>query len=392
MTKNTLSYESVGASADKKGLHKILENLGATGIEKYFCKLSDDLSGDSNYKSFIHCDGAGTKSIIAYLHFKETGDLSYFKRLAHDALFMNLDDVYCVGKPCHLLYANTLARNAKLIPDQAIEFIISEYIALGKKLQQLGIPLEISGGETADCGDVVRTLMVDGTLVGRIKTQDLVSPNNISAGDIVIGLSSSGQTTYEDTPNSGIGSNGLTLARHALLSSKGTSKYPEVLDPNLSEDSAYQGDFLVSDTPSTLGGMSIGDALSSPTRTYAPVLKEILSSFQSEVSGIIHLTGGAHGKVLRFINNVKIIKDSLPSPAPIFSLIQDTANIPLKEMYRVFNMGTRMEIYCKESVAEKIINISKRYNLDAYLVGRVEKGSQAEVEVQLPNETFSYTL
>jgi phosphoribosylformylglycinamidine cyclo-ligase len=392
MTSNKLSYESVGASADKKGLHKILENLGHHGVEPYFCKLTEDLNGDENFKSFIHCDGAGTKSIISYLHYKATGSVEYFKRLAHDALFMNLDDVYCVGIPQSLLYANALARNAKLIPDEAIQEIISEYIALGKKMQSLGIPLNISGGETADCGDVVRTLLVDGTLVGRIQADQLVSPSNIVSGDVVIGLSSSGKTTYEDVVNSGIGSNGLSLARHALLSKENAVSFPEILDPNLGEDNSYQGPFKVSDTPEGLG-MSIGDALSSPTRTYSPVLKAILESEGKNIKGIIHLTGGAHGKVLRFLNNVKIVKDKLPAPAPIYSLIQTTAEIPSKEMYRVFNMGIRMEVYCKKESADNVLAICKSFNLDAGVVGHVEESDKPMVELRLGDgEVVEYTL
>lgn len=392
MSNQKLSYEAVGASADKKGLHKILENLGHSGVEKYFCKVSEDLGHDSNYNSIIHCDGAGTKSIIAYLHYKATGSFEYFKRLAHDALFMNLDDVYCIGRPDTLLYANALARNAKLIPDQAIEAIISEYIKLGSKLRELGIPLEISGGETADCGDVVRTLLVDGTLVGRIKKSELISANNISAGDVVIGLSSSGKTTYEEINNSGIGSNGLTLARHALLSKKNGVNFPEILDPNLDSSNCYQGPFEVTDLAEGLE-TSVGDALSSPTRTFAPILKCILDSHHSEVSGIIHLTGGAHGKVLRFIKDVKIIKNQLPEPAKIFSLIQNSANIPSKEMYRVFNMGTRMEIYCKKNCVESILSICKSFNLDAQVIGHVESHSEPLVELNSYNgELIEYRL
>ncbi len=392
MSDQKLSYEAVGASADKKGLHKILENLGHSGVEPYFCKVSKDLSQDSDFNSIIHCDGAGTKSIIAYLHYKSTGSFEYFKRLAHDALFMNLDDVYCIGRPDTLLYANTLARNVKLIPDEAIEAIITEYILLGKKLRDLGIPLEISGGETADCGDVVRTLLVDGTLVGRIRKTELISANNISPGDLVIGLSSSGKTTYEDVVNSGIGSNGLTLARHALLSKTSANSFPEVLDPNLEQVHSYQGPFQVTDSPSELG-MTVGDAMSSPTRTFAPVLKSILDSHHDDISGIIHLTGGAHGKVLRFINNVKVVKNKLPVPAPIFSLIQNSAKITNKEMYRVFNMGTRMEVYCKENAAESILEICEGFKLEASVIGHVESHTEAKVELRLKNqEVIEYGL
>jgi phosphoribosylformylglycinamidine cyclo-ligase len=259
-------------------------------------------------------------------------------------------------------------------------------------MQSLGIPLNISGGETADCGDVVRTLLVDGTLVGRIQADQLVSPSNIVSGDVVIGLSSSGKTTYEDVVNSGIGSNGLSLARHALLSKENAVSFPEILDPNLGEDNSYQGPFKVSDTPEGLG-MSIGDALSSPTRTYSPVLKAILESEGKNIKGIIHLTGGAHGKVLRFLNNVKIVKDKLPAPAPIYSLIQTTAEIPSKEMYRVFNMGIRMEVYCKKESADNVLAICKSFNLDAGVVGHVEESDKPMVELRLGDgEVVEYTL
>ncbi len=387
---NSLSYEKVGASATKAGLHKILETINPNEKQKYFCQLIEDIAGDDNYLSFIHCDGAGTKSIISYLYYKETGDPTYFARLAEDSTVMNLDDIYCLGLPQKLTLANTIGRNSFLITDDILAQVIIGYQNFAKKLNELRIPITMSGGETADCGDIVRTLIVDSTIVGRIYKNNLLTLNSISDGDVIVALSSSGKSTYETSVNSGIGSNGLTLARHALLSKEATNKYPEVKDPNIDEASSYSGSYSVLDQPDNLG-MTIGDALSSPTRTYAPILKDIYQHEFKNISGVVHLTGGAHGKVLRFIEPLKVVKDNLFTPPPIFDLIQKSANIPDKEMYRVFNMGQRMEIYCKKEAVKNIIEIASNYEVEAKAVGYVTKTDEQypEVEIKTSNGTFN---
>ncbi len=389
--KNSLSYESLGASADKAGLHQILTDLNMEAKEKLFCQVIPDIAGDEDYYSFIHCDGAGTKGIIAYLWYKETGDTSYFSRLAEDSLVMNLDDVFCLGIPDKIILANAIARNSRLIPNEAIKAVIQGYELASEKLKKYGINIELSGGETADCGDTVRTLLVDATATGRIKKSNIINPANITAGDVIVGFSSSGTTNYDSHNNSGIGSNGLTLARHCILTNNYLKNYPEIVDTGLDLKSVYQGDYKVKDTPYPLN-TSIGDALSSPTRSYAPVLKAMLEEYKEKIHGIIHLTGGAHGKVLRFIKNLKIIKDALPSPPPIFDLIKVGGRVQIEEMYRVFNMGIRLEIYTDAVTANKLIEISNSFGLNAYLIGRVESDSKPNVEIRLNEVNFTYQL
>lgn len=391
--KTSLSYKSLGASADKDGLHEILETIGAIPTEKYFCQLIDDVAGDESYKSFIHCDGAGTKTIVPYLWYRDTGDVNYFGRLAQDALVMNLDDVYCLGQVESLVLANAIARNSSHISEALLKPIIENYYSLGKTLHEQGIPITISGGETADCGDTVRTLIADATLFGRIKKSSLINPAAITPGDVIVSFASSGQASYEDHPNSGIGSNGLTLARHALLSKKNAEKYPEIINPAVEASISYQGPFTVQDTPEELLGMTIGDALSSPTRTYAPVLSAIYKKIpHKDLHGVIHLTGGAHGKVLRFLPpQCRIVKDNLFTPPPVFSLIQKYGRVTLSEMYRVFNMGQRLDIFCPEEHAPEIIKTAESFNIPAQISGRVEPHTSNEVVLRVHGEEIVYS-
>ncbi|HMO16928.1 MAG TPA: AIR synthase-related protein [Oligoflexia bacterium] len=401
--KSSLQYNALGASAGKEKLHAVLEELGALPdkSKNFFCQVSNDVAGSADHFSVMHCDGAGTKTIIPYLWYKETGSREFFGRLAADALVMNLDDVYCLGKPEQMLLANAIARNASLIPEEVIKEIIGSYIYLGTKLRSLGVPIEISGGETADCGDTVRTLVVDATLFSRIKKKYVLDPANISPGDVIVSLASFGRSTYENTDNSGIGSNGLTLARHALLKKDLLDRYPEIGNPLLDLAHCYQGPFSVTDEPGDLM-MNIGDALSSPTRTYAPVLECIFRELpKDKIRAAIHLTGGAHSKVLRFCpDNTLIIKDDLFNPPPIFNLIQEHGQVETKEMYKVFNMGTRMEIYCDESISDNIIQISERFNIAAKKTGYVEKRTTSkhseketrEVLVKASGQELSYVL
>jgi phosphoribosylformylglycinamidine cyclo-ligase len=352
MKKKLSQYEKFGASASKSGLHTALKNAGASSTHSgFFAQLGTDYTGDPKYKSFLHCDGAGTKSIVAYLLYKSTGDPNVFSGLAQDALVMNLDDVFCVGIPENLLLANTIQRNANLIDDLILEAIIKQYNALCSLFSGFGINIEMVGGETADCGDIVRTILVDAVLAGRVKNDNLINANAIVPGDIIIGLSSTGQATYENSPNSGIGSNGLTLARHALLKNEYAVTYPEVLDPAISLDTAYNGPFSVTDTHNKLN-TSIGSALLSPTRSYAPLLMKIYEKLSKNIHGAIHVTGGGQTKILRFGQNNLYIKDNLFDTPPIFELIKEHGEVDWREMYQVFNMGHRFELYVPEQFAK----------------------------------------
>ena len=398
----TSKYEQFGASATKTGVHSALEQAGAFQCHSLFASITNDIAKRSDYASFLHCDGAGTKSIAAYLLFKETGSYNSFAGLAQDALVMNLDDVFCIGQPDTLLLSNLIARNARLIDNTVISTLISSYYNLIKQLSDLGIHIELGGGETADCGDVVRTLLVDAVLTGSIKRNNLISTDAIKTGDTIIGLSSTGQTTYESAPNSGIGSNGLTLARHALLNNKYIDEFPEVCAFETSQKGThsnimYQGPFCATDFNNELN-MSIGEALTSPTRTYSPVLAHIYKELGENIHGVIHCTGGGQTKVIRFGKGCRYVKDSLFPIPPIFKLIQQHGQVSWKEMYQVFNMGHRMELYTPQECVKTIVNIASNYNLEAKQIGHVEKNnsqlkeSSNEVIIISNNETYSYTL
>ncbi len=389
-------YESLGVSASKSGLHSVLKSAGVEDSLGLFAKVTPDLAGDPDYYSVVHCDGAGTKTIVPYLYYKACGDPSLFAHLAQDALVMNLDDIYCIGAPQHLVLANAIARNARLIDDVALEQIITSYRDLVASLRALGVPLEMSGGETADCGDVVRTLIVDAVISGRIKKSDIIDANRITSGDVIVGFSSTGKASYESKENSGIGSNGLTLARHTLLSSKNVEQHPEIVDPATSKELAYHGPYVVQDTPDELSGLSIGEALSSPTRTYAPVLQKLFAELGTNVHGVIHLTGGGQTKMLRFGQGNRFVKDDLfPTPA-LFGLIQKHGQVDWKEMYQVFNMGHRLEVYLPEQDAQKAISIAEHFSIDAKVVGRVEQnpnsGTENELLLTTSNGEFHYSL
>ena len=391
MTKS--SYDSLGVSASKAGLHKTLSQAGLSVDPALFSPVVEDIAGSSEHFSFIHCDGAGTKSIVAYLYYRETGDPSLFSHLAQDALVMNLDDIFCIGLPENLVLANAIGRNSQLISDELIGLIISRYRELTKQLNTLGIPLTMSGGETADCGDVVRTLLVDAVVMGRLRKKHLISTKNIAAGDCIVGLSSSGKASYEESENSGIGSNGLTLARHALINKTTAGKYPEVCDPSLDSSVTYRGRFNLSDSPEDLG-MNIGQALASPTRTYAPILAKVYAELGKQVHAAIHLTGGGQTKVLRFGDKLHFIKDSLFSPPTLFKLIQESGSVAAREMFQVFNMGHRMELYLPEKEAVTVCSIAKDFNVEAKVVGRVEKSDsdKNELTIKHQGETHHYTL
>ena len=388
------SYDKLGASATKAGLHQALKKSGVSEDSTLFAQVGADLAGDPDFSCFLHCDGAGTKTLAAYMSYLETKNPDDFAGLAQDALVMNLDDVLCLGIPDSLLLANTIGRNARLIDDEVVAALIGKYRQLGETLREAGVPLEITGGETADCGDVVRTLMVDAVMTGRIKNESIIRADRIAPGDVIVGLSSSGKASYEDRANSGIGSNGLTLARHALLSSYYSENFPEVVDEGIDSSIAYQGPFRATELPEGLG-MSVGEALSSPTRTYAPLLLKIYRELGREVHGAIHVTGGALTKVLRFGQpGNHYIKDNLFDPPPVFSLIQEHGKVSWKEMHQVFNMGQRMELYLGEAHAQRIIDIATEFDIDARVIGHVEKSSSTERKVLVKSRfgEFEYSL
>lgn len=382
-------YESLGASASKAGLHSALEMAGIKTQSEHFCPLEKDIAGDEDFASFMHCDGCGTKGIVAYLLFRETGNPEAFAALAQDALAMNLDDIFCLGIPQSLQLANIINRNARLIPDQALSAIIARYHSLAAMLEEHDIPLTVSGGETADCGDIVKTLSVDAILSGRIRRDSVVNLNTIVPGDIIVGLQSDGQTSYENSHNSGIGSNGLTLARHALLSGSYAVKYPETS----SSSPRTSGGFMLTDSPAGLG-MNIGQALSSPTRTYAPILKEIFSKLKGQIHGAIHVTGGGLTKVLRFGRGNHYVKDNLFPTPPLFELIQEHGAVDWKEMYQVFNMGQRLELYVPERCLKMICDLTESFGISARRIGKVEKssGEKNKVSVESEHGVFSYQL
>lgn len=385
-------YDQLGASASKAGLHKALENAGAADSSGLFAQVAPDLAGDPNYYSFIHCDGAGTKAIVSYLSYKDGASAEIFEGLASDALVMNLDDVFCLGLPQRLVFANAIARNARLIPDQAIENIVRGYQKLKNTLLDCGIEISFTGGETADMGDVVRTLVVDAVIAGRIEKAKVIRPETIVTGDVIVGLESTGKASYESFVNSGVGSNGLTLARHCLLNRSYAEKFPEVIDPQNISDASYAGPFKTTDSPAGLG-MTIGQALSSPTRTFAPVLKKIYETVP-QIHAAIHVTGGGATKVLRFGKTKRYVKDNLLPIPPLFQLIQEHGKVAAREMYEVFNMGQRIELYLPADAAVEAIKISESFGIKAQVIGRVEDASSGknEVIVDSPLGTFEYSL
>ncbi|MDD2942093.1 MAG: AIR synthase-related protein [bacterium] len=393
---STDKYQQLGASAKKTGVHKALAQAGLASNHSYFASFSDDIAGDPTYRSFLHADGAGTKCIVAYLMAQETGDLKWFRGLAQDALVMNLDDIFCIGRPERLQISNTIGRNARLITDEALSEIMSSYAELTEMLKSYDINIDLMGGETADCGDTVRTLVVDAVMAGRIKAENLISTDNVRPGDIIVGLANTGRTVYEKSDNSSIASNGLTLARHCMLAKENAARYPEIIDPGLSSDVAYVGPFKATDTPAELAGMSVGEALASPTRTFAPLLARIYSVLGQEVHGVIHNTGGGQTKNLRFGRGNHYIKNDLFPVPPLFSLIQKYGEVSSSEMYRVFNMGHRIELFLEERHFALIDTMAKELGISAKIIGHVEKNSGSETDNQVTISsglgTFNYLL
>jgi phosphoribosylformylglycinamidine cyclo-ligase len=383
-------YDLRGVSASKEDVHNAIKNIDKGLFPKAFCKVVPDfLGGDPEYCNIMHADGAGTKSSLAYLYWKETGDLSVWKGIAQDAIVMNLDDLLCVGAFENILLSSTIGRNKNNIPGEVITAIIAGTEELCTELRDLGITIWPTGGETADVGDLVRTIIVDSTVTCRMKRSDIISADQIKAGNCIIGLSSSGKASYEKEYNGGMGSNGLTSARHDVFARYLAEKYPESFDPAVPEALVFSGKCKLTDHVEGVE-TDAGKLVLSPTRTYAPVVKKILEQFRASVSGMIHCSGGAQTKVLHFIENVHVIKDSLFTAPPLFRLIQEQSATSWHEMYKVFNMGHRFEIYADEDAAEGIIAIARSFNIDAQIIGHVESYNGKKVTIHSEYGTFEY--
>lgn len=383
-------YSSRGVSASKEDVHEAIKNVDKGLFPRAFCKIVPDILGnDPAWCNIMHADGAGTKSSLAYLYWKETGDLSVWKGIAQDALIMNIDDLLCVGAVENILVSSTIGRNKNKIPGEVIAAIINGTEELLAMLRELGISIYSTGGETADVGDLVRTIIVDSTVTCRMRRSDVISADKISAGDVIVGLSSSGQATYESEYNGGMGSNGLTSARHDVFAKYLAKKYPESFDPEVPDKLVYSGKLKLTDAIEGLG-IDAGKLVLSPTRTYAPVIKKVLEKFRDDITGMIHCSGGAQTKVLHFVDNVHVIKDNMFPVPPLFRIIHEQSGTDWKEMYKVFNMGHRFEIYSKPEVAQEIIEIANSFNIDAQIVGRVEPFEGKKLTIKTDKGTFFY--
>ena len=384
-------YSQRGVSASKEDVHNAIKNIDKGLFPKAFCKIVPDyLTGDDDYCLIMHADGAGTKSALAYMYWKETGDVSVWKGIAQDALIMNIDDLLCVGATDNIMLSSTIGRNKNLITGEVLSAIINGTEELIQDLKTFGVTIHSTGGETADVGDLVRTIIVDSTVTARMKRSDVVDNANIKAGDVIVGLESFGQATYEKEYNGGMGSNGLTSARHDVFNNYLAKKYPESFDAAVPEDLVYSGQVKLTDKVEN-SPIDAGKLVLSPTRTYAPIIKEILSKFNSEMlHGMVHCSGGAQTKILHFIDNLHIVKDNLFPIPPLFKLIQEQSKTDWKEMYQVFNCGHRMELYVSPAIAEEIISISKSYNVNAQVVGRVEASEDKKLTINSEFGTFIY--
>lgn len=383
-------YNLRGVSAGKEDVHNAIKNIDKGLYPKAFCKIIPDiLGGDSEYCNIMHADGAGTKSSLAYMYWKETGDLSVWKGIAQDALIMNIDDLLCVGATDNILVSSTIGRNKLLIPGEVISAIINGTDELLAELREMGIGVYATGGETADVGDLVRTIIVDSTVTCRMKRSDVIDNANIQDGDVIVGLASYGQATYEKEYNGGMGSNGLTSARHDVFSKYLAEKYPESFDAAVPSDLVYSGGLSLLDVVSG-SPINAGKMVLSPTRTYAPVIKRVLDEMRKDIHGMVHCSGGAQTKVLHFVDNVKITKNNMFAVPPLFKTIQEQSGTDWKEMYKVFNMGHRFELYLPENLASSVIQISKEFGIDAQIVGFVEKSDKKELLIESEFGRFEY--
>jgi phosphoribosylformylglycinamidine cyclo-ligase len=383
-------YNLRGVSSQKEDVHNAIKNIDKGLFPKAFCKVVPDfLTGSEAHCLVMHADGAGTKSSLAYAYWKETGDLSVWKGIAQDALIMNIDDLLCVGVTNDILLSSTIGRNKNKIPAQVLAAIINGTEELLANLAQLGVKIHSTGGETADVGDLVKTIIVDSTVTARIKRSEVIDNANIQAGDVIVGLASFGQATYEDQYNGGMGSNGLTSARHDVFGAALKEKYPETFDNDLPNDLIYSGSKELTDLTDT--PLDVGQLVLSPTRTYAPVIKKILDTLdRKEIHGMVHCSGGAQTKILHFIDQLHVVKDNLFECPPLFEMIQKESGTRWKEMYEVFNMGHRMEIYLPESQAQKVIDITESFNIEARIVGRVEASTEKKLTIQSLEGIFQY--
>ena len=384
-------YNKRGVSASKEDVHNAIKNIDKGVFPRAFCKIVPDyLGGDEAYCNIMHADGAGTKSSLAYMYWKETGDLSVWKGIAQDALIMNIDDLLCVGAVDNILLSSTIGRNKNLIPGEVIAAIINGTEELLEEYRKLGVSIYSTGGETADVGDLVRTIIVDSTVTCRMKRKDVIDNANIRPGDVIIGLSSYGQATYEKEYNGGMGSNGLTSARHDVFAKYLAEKYPESYDKAVPEELVYSGNLKLTDTVEG-SPLDAGKLVLSPTRTYAPVVKKLLDALRPEIHGMVHCSGGAQTKVLHFIgNNCRVVKDNLFPVPPLFKTIKEQSGTDWEEMYKVFNMGHRLEVYLSPEHAEEVIAISKSFNIDAKIVGRIEESDKKELIIKSEFGEFKY--
>lgn len=383
-------YTQRGVSASKEDVHQAISKLDKGLYPKAFCKIvPDHLGGDPDYCTVMHADGAGTKSSLAYIYWKETGDLSVWKDIAQDAIIMNVDDLLCVGATENILLSSTIGRNKNLIPGEVISAIINGTEEVLDMLRKHGLSIISTGGETADLGDLVRTVVVDSTVVCRMKRKNVIDNGNIKAGDVIVGLASFGKASYESEYNGGMGSNGLTSARHDVFHKEYASKYPESYDKDVPAELVYAGKYKIEDTIPGVE-VNVGKLVLSPTRTYAPVITTILKEYQPHIHGMVHCSGGAQTKVMHFIDNLHVIKDNLFDIPPLFRLIQEQSGTPWKEMYKVFNMGHRMEVYLNEKYAQQIIEIAAQFNIGARIIGRVETSDNRKVTIKSQTGEFVY--
>jgi phosphoribosylformylglycinamidine cyclo-ligase len=383
-------YAQRGVSSGKEEVHQAIRNVDKGLFPKAFCKIVPDyLCGDDDYCLVMHADGAGTKSSLAYAYWKETGDISVWKGIAQDALIMNVDDLLCVGASDNIMLSSTIGRNKNLIPGEVISAIINGTEELLEAYRKFGVNILSTGGETADVGDLVRTIIVDSTVIARMKRNEVIDNANIKPGNVIVGLASFGQASYETEYNGGMGSNGLTSARHDVFNKELAAKYPETFDPAVPEELVYSGSQALT---SQVEGLPVdaGKLVLSPTRTYAPIIKSILDKYRNQIDGMIHCSGGAQTKVLHFVDDVHVIKDNLFATPPLFQLIQKESGTPWEEMYQVFNMGHRMELYVPEEIAQNIIAISQSFNVDAQIVGRVEAADRKKLTIRSVHGTFEY--
>ena len=383
-------YSQRGVSASKEDVHAAIKNIDKGLFPKAFCKIVPDLlANEAEYCTVMHADGAGTKSSLAYIYWKETGDISVWKGIAQDAVIMNIDDLLCVGATGPIVLSSTIGRNKNLIPGEVISTIINGTEEVLAMLRKFGMEIHSTGGETADVGDLVRTIIVDSTVTARLKRSDVIDNANIQAGDVIVGLASYGQASYESEYNGGMGSNGLTSARHDVFAKEYALKYPETYDKAVPEHLVYAGKHKVTDTITGVP-VNVGKLVLSPTRTYAPVVMEIFKELRKEIHGMVHCSGGAQTKVLHFIDHLHVIKDNLFEIPPLFNLIHELTGTDFKEMYKVFNMGHRLEFYVPEKISSKIISISQSFNIEAKVIGRVEACSSRKVTLKTSQGIFEY--